>query len=530
MLLPLLAVGQSSFEFKKLSSGAGPSPRVDAPVAYDEVSRRLLVFGGLDESGDRNDLWAFSLETNQWQELRPLGDLPGTRHGHTFDYDPVRRRAIVIAGQARGFFRDVWAYDIGTNTWNRLADGTGPSSRYAHSTIYDKRRDRLVLSHGFTSESGRFDDTWAFDLRTSTWLNVTPGGTKPLRRCLHHAVYDEAGDQFFLYGGCSSGFGPCPQGDLWAFNLGKSTWSQRTTSGAPPARERYGMTFDSTRRLLVLYGGSGSSGLLNDVWTYNPGSDAWTKEAPGGATPQARFRQESVFVKDRNAAIFFGGSTSTATNELLQLAAPAAAGQVRGAFAGETTPASPGAIKSIYGAGFGPAEGVSAPYDAGGRLPFLLAGTEVRVNGVLAPLYFVRNDQVNFQIPYETAGQVQALVRMVVNGTTIYEEQLMIAAVAPDLHSYIGQTNDVVVLYLSGYGATAPASSSGERAAGQWRPAAAVSVRFGDRPAEVLYAALAPGTTGVLQINARVPAGLSGDVAIKVRVGDAETSRSFRLR
>ena len=529
-LFPVFAMCQTSLDFSRLPGGlAGPTARADGAIGYDPASGRVLLFGGIDDSGDRNDLWSYSLDRAQWTELRPTGTQPAGRHGHTFVLDPARRQAIVIAGQARGFFNDVWAYDLARNSWTKLSNGTGPSPRYAHSAVYDAKRDRIVVSHGFTSESGRFDDTWAFDLKTNTWQNLTPAGTKPLRRCLHHAVYDAAGDQMFLYGGCSSGFGPCPQGDLWAFDLSSNTWSQRTAPALPPARERYGMAFDAGRRRLILFAGGGATGLLNDVWTYDPAANRWTAESPTGFAPAARNRLEAVFADDRNAALFFGGNTGSPSNELLQLAAPTQT-RVRSAFAGGATPASPGAIKSVYGFGFGPADGVLASFDAAGRLPLALASTEVRVNGVSAPLYFVRNDQINFQIPYEIVGQAETLIRVFVNGIAVYEERIAIAPTAPDLHPSVSQTGDVTVFYASGFGATSPASASGERAAAPLKPVATVSLRFSDREAEILYAALAPGTAGVLQINARVPPGVSGDTTVTLRIGDVETRGAFQIR
>jgi hypothetical protein len=44
-------------------SGAASSPGIDAQFAYDAVGRQLLMFGGLDASGDPNDLWPYSVGT-----------------------------------------------------------------------------------------------------------------------------------------------------------------------------------------------------------------------------------------------------------------------------------------------------------------------------------------------------------------------------------------------------------------------------------------------------------------------------------
>jgi hypothetical protein len=285
-------------------SGVVPTPRVDAPVAYDSVGRELFVFGGLDASGDRNDLWRYSVDNQQWIQLDPSGQAPNPRHGHTVTFDPVRRRIIVMAGQGAGFFGDAWAYDIQTNSWTQLGGNTsGPNPRYGLSAIYDPKRDRMVISHGFTSD-GRFDDTWALDLRSNSWTDISPSGTRPLRRCLHHAVYLPQSDQMLLYGGCSSGYGPCPQGDLWSFNLATNEWTQLVTAVSPAARQRYGMVFDDRRNRMVLFGGLGGP-PFNDTWEYDPTSVAWTQIMPAGDVPSSRYRQEAVFASDLGTAFFF---------------------------------------------------------------------------------------------------------------------------------------------------------------------------------------------------------------------------------
>ena len=94
-----------------IPSGATPSPRIDAPIAYDPVGRQILMFAGQDASGDLNDLWTYAVDRQQWTRLNPGGPSPNPRHGHTVTFDPVRRRIIMIAGQGAGFFGDAWAYD-----------------------------------------------------------------------------------------------------------------------------------------------------------------------------------------------------------------------------------------------------------------------------------------------------------------------------------------------------------------------------------------------------------------------------------
>jgi uncharacterized protein (TIGR03437 family) len=60
-------------------------------------------------------------------------------------------------------------------------------------------------------------------------------------------------------------------------------------------------------------------------------------------------------------------------------------------------------------------------------------------------------------------------------------------------------------------------------------PVAAVQVTIGGQPAEVLYAGEAPfEPVGVLQVNARIPAGVSGPAQVSIQVGDV-TAAPIRI-
>jgi hypothetical protein len=379
-----------------------PSPRLDGTIAYDSAGRRLFLFGGSDTAA-RNDLWSYSLAQRRWEEVPAGGSAPAARFGHTLVFDPVRRRLIVFGGQSSGFFSDVWAFDVDRAIWQQLSpDDAGPRPRYGHSAIYDAARDRMVVSHGFTN-SGRFDDTWAFDFASNSWRNLTPSGTRPLPRCLHHAVYDPAAGEMYLFGGCASGFGPCPLADLWSFDLASNRWRERTGALKPPPRQHYGMAFDAVRNRVVVFGGSGA-GILNDTWEYDPRGGAWRQPAVAGDPPRPRHRHESAYASDRGTMFFFGGQTADGrTNELWMLGPgfategpQVARDRVVDAFSGVGGEVAPGQILSIFGQGLGPLNGISFAFDElTGRLPESGPGVTVTFNGIAAPLYFVRDDQLS---------------------------------------------------------------------------------------------------------------------------------------
>ena len=161
--------------------GPAPVPRMLHDAIYDPAGDRMVVFGGFDGSGTRNDLWALSLGgTPTWTELAPTGTPPAPRYGYSLEFDPNRQRAILFGGVPYGGipFNDVWALTLGGGplAWTRLfPGGTGPSPRYVHLATYDGVHDRMLVSGG-ASGSGTLQDVWRLqfssDQPTATLMSL----------------------------------------------------------------------------------------------------------------------------------------------------------------------------------------------------------------------------------------------------------------------------------------------------------------------------------------------------------------------
>ena len=301
------------------ATGEGPKARADHSAIYDPVKNRLVVFGGRGPGGALGDTWILDLGTNAWREVK--GDGPPARFGHGAVYDPASRRLIVIMGQGTIFYNDVWGFDLDKEVWNavkgnrNMADA--PRTRYGQSAALDGK-GRVIVSHGF-SDQGRFDDTWAFDLATATWADITPtSGQKPLKRCLHELVYSAASDTLYLFGGCSSGFGPCPQGDLWALDLKTNTWRELGQgTNKPSPRSNPTLSIDSAGKRLLLFGGK-TTAASAETWSYDLTGAAWTRVDATG--PVARSSQATAHDPKSNRLFIVGGQTSDgATNDVWEL-------------------------------------------------------------------------------------------------------------------------------------------------------------------------------------------------------------------
>jgi uncharacterized protein (TIGR03437 family) len=209
----------------------------------------------------------------------------------------------------------------------------------------------------------------------------------------------------------------------------------------------------------------------------------------------------------------------------------------------------PGQLVSIYGVNLGGAGGVQASLDSSGVIPSTLDGVTVTFGDVAAPILYERADQINAQVPYEVAGLATVAVTIRRNGLTSAAFPVAVAASAPEIFTFLdggdrgivfnqdGSINSadnpaargqIIVFYVSGEGVTNPALASGMPAplsASTPVPALPVSVQIGGAPAEVLFAGVAPGLAGVMQVNARIAAdAITGsDVFVVIGVGDAES-------
>lgn len=297
-----------------------PSPRWDHHLAVDANGGQLLLFGGRDGDGNAlGDTWLFDIETNTWSQHE--GEGPSPRFGSATAVDRGRNRLWLFGGQAGAdFFNDTWRFDFGAGRW-RLQDdaaGTAPSPRYGLGAVFTAD-GQFVISHGFTF-SGRFDDTWQFDSEAKSWSDITPATVRPLNRCLHEMVVAEPGDAIVLYGGCSSGFGPCPQGDLWRLDRTSGTWTELTPQASPPARSNPSLVWMGDAGP-ILFGGLTEAGRAADLWMGaidSAGSFAWSALTNDGSSPSPRSSHDAV-VLGQTMYVFGGISDAGATNDLWAL-------------------------------------------------------------------------------------------------------------------------------------------------------------------------------------------------------------------
>jgi uncharacterized protein (TIGR03437 family) len=200
-------------------------------------------------------------------------------------------------------------------------------------------------------------------------------------------------------------------------------------------------------------------------------------------------------------------------------------------------PVAPGELVTIFGAGVGPANLAGLALTGYGYVDSYIGETRVLFDGVPSPLVYAFAGQTTAIVPYSVAGKASTQMTVVYRGRSSAPATLAVAAAAPALFSAdsSGKGNgailnqdssvnsaanpadqgSVVVLFGTGEGQTDPRGADGRVASGVFpKPVLPLSVTIGGQPAEVLYYGAAPAlVSGVLQINARIPAGIASGAA-----------------
>jgi uncharacterized protein (TIGR03437 family) len=216
---------------------------------------------------------------------------------------------------------------------------------------------------------------------------------------------------------------------------------------------------------------------------------------------------------------------------------------------------SPGMLFTLKGAGLGTPATAGVQLDSTGRVATSVAGTQVLVDGVPAPLIYISDTQINAVAPYELASKTGQVVfaQVVYNNVAGNVYPVLVTATDPGIFysaggqgailnqdfGYNSATNPAakgsyVSIYCTGEGQTIPAGIDGhvsnETADKLARPVAGVSLTIGGIPvpaSDIVYAGAAPqNVAGVLQVTAKIPlAAASGNIPVVLTLG-AQSSQT----
>jgi len=300
-----------------------PPARDGHAIAYDHARRRLVTLGGLlaeDAMGVQRlsgEIWEW--DGTRWREASPVTALPSPRTMTAMTYDGTRGEAVMFGGSGdlldpdpETVLGDTWIWNGAS--WRASIPVVSPSPRVSHAMAFDSARGKSVLFGGLAAPGlTPANDTWEWD--GAAWIaRSTPITPDP--RSGHAMVYDAARRETVLIGGTRAGPTTNPPiADQWAWD--GIRWIRRAPIRQPPPRSRLALAYDAARGRVVLFGGAGpSASLLGDVWEWDGAQ--WIERTPAhGARPAPRSGHTLVYDPARRRSVLFGGSgTSGALNDV----------------------------------------------------------------------------------------------------------------------------------------------------------------------------------------------------------------------
>jgi hypothetical protein len=213
--------------------------------------------------------------------------------------------------------------------WIQLhPEGTPPTPRSCHTTVYDWKSNRLIVFGGLRSTNvddpnQYLNDLWVLTNAngvggTPEWLELHPIGSLPDRRAQHTAVYDSSSSRMVIFGG----YNPAEFNDVWVLanangQTGVPEWAKLEPIGPlPQARASLeNAVYDPTQNRMILFGGAhwgcGWGCNMNDTWVLSGangmGTAAWTQLNPVGTIPSIRRHVQAIYDVSTNRMTIFAG-------------------------------------------------------------------------------------------------------------------------------------------------------------------------------------------------------------------------------
>jgi len=191
-----------------------------------------------------------------------------------------------------------------------------------------------------------------------------------------------------------------------------------------------------------------------------------------------------------------------------------------------------------------------------GNLPTSLDQTSVTIDGKPAYVYYVSPTQLNVQVPTDAnSGNVNVVVTNHGQPSAPFSAPLdsatpafflfpgtnyAIATRVPD-YALLGnpgsiagtiaaKPGDIIVLWATGFGLTAPATAAGVVVAGAPPVATLPTVTVGSAPVTVISTVLSPGSVGLYQVAIQLPASVpTGIVSVQASVEQATSPTGISL-
>jgi hypothetical protein len=244
-----------------------PGARNETCSAWTDSLNNLWLFGGQNANGSFNDLWKYSIPSNEWtwmsgsnlnnvagvygtKGIPAPANCPGARNTYS-KWKDQSGNFWLMGGAEWPFSKDdVWKFDPAINQWTWMAGtnlnvDTGvyqitctmdsvnrPRARFEHRSTVTDNCGRFWMFGGLPSVQLFLNDLWVFDPTRTEWLWVSgtnipnqpnnygsmgvPAATNSPASRWGSVSWWGNDDRFYLFGGNNNLTGP-NFGDLWVY-------------------------------------------------------------------------------------------------------------------------------------------------------------------------------------------------------------------------------------------------------------------------------------------------------------------------
>ncbi|HYV90612.1 MAG TPA: kelch repeat-containing protein [Chitinophagales bacterium] len=294
-----------------------------ASTSWVDNDGNLWLYGGVETSAGKSDLWKYEVTTNEWTWMDgssggnalgvygtkgipdPLND-PGARLETAAAWVDDANNLWFFGGQlccnANGYIDDVWRYNTTTGEWTWMQGSSISLQPPAYGTlgIADSANtpgNRRIYSHwkdadgnfwifGGQANGSCFNDLWKYDhnLNLWTWMHgsniVNSTGhygtsctfdslNEPPARMENRFYWTDSCSNFWMFGGLntSSGF---YHNDLWCYSPAMNKWKWTSGSSLPNQDGLYGTmgVSSSSNHPGARYGGVAWLGHNESLWLF----------------------------------------------------------------------------------------------------------------------------------------------------------------------------------------------------------------------------------------------------------------------
>ena len=280
-----------SVTWKQIFPKNSPSARADSAMAYDPVSKKIVLFSGFDGSYP-NDTWTFDGLT--WSRQKTT-IAPSGRAGASMAFDKVIRKLVMFGGyNGSHYLGDTWLWDGATSTWTAAHPKSSPTAVTGPMLFTDPK-------NGHADQFGGYDGK-LYQLTTWRWTGTTWSQLHPEQRTgarsIAVAALDNARKNVVLFGG----LGDVRTDNTWTWD--GTNWTEQSPSAQPPTRYGAGSAFDPKLQMVTVFGG-GVGGVDQDqTWAWT-GSDWIQLSTP--KFPAARESMGMAYDAGSRQFLVFGG-------------------------------------------------------------------------------------------------------------------------------------------------------------------------------------------------------------------------------